>query len=368
MLPLFAALEDRQQSTVFEACPDNFRKCIVATNIAETSLTIHGVKYVIDAGFQKRDFYDPVSDADTLVVTPISKMTAQQRAGRAGRTAPGTCFRLYTELAFQEECHDQEWPTMQRCNLVAVLLQIKALGVSDVTQFDWVDAPAPDAMLRALQGLLDLGALDDDGALTRLGTQLLEFPMDPELAVALLRSGQHGCSVEVGMIAAMVNADVQPFGTGLPSAALQHPLGDHFTLLCLYHRSRGLVGAELLRFCDSVGANPQAVLHARQALQQLTRLLQRLGVPCRTAGRSRPELVVRALLEGYGRRVARRAPGAQGTYTVCSSGQEVFLHPGSPFLAAGRTGPTPEWVFFHRVSPAAPSPVPRLPRTPVPLV
>ena len=117
---LYAALDDDVQHNIFNPAPPNTRKCIVATNIAETSVTIPGIVYVVDCGYHKRDFYDPTHSANSLIVVPTSKMTAQQRAGRAGRTRPGKCFRLYTELAFQDACPDECRPAMQRSNLASV--------------------------------------------------------------------------------------------------------------------------------------------------------------------------------------------------------------------------------------------------------
>ena len=136
------------QQRIFEAAPGPRvpgghpgRKVIVSTNIAETSLTIDGIVYVIDPGFVKQKVYNPRIRVESLLVTPISKASAQQRAGRAGRTQPGKCFRLYTEAAFKKELQEQTYPEILRSNLASVVLQLKKLGVDDLVHFDFIDPP-----------------------------------------------------------------------------------------------------------------------------------------------------------------------------------------------------------------------------------
>ena len=146
-----------------------FSQIVVSTNIAETSLTIDGVVFVIDPGFSKQKVYNPRIRVESLLVSPISKASAQQRAGRAGRTKPGKCFRLYTEKAFKNEMQDNTYPEILRSNLGSVVLQLKKLGIDDLVHFDFMDPPAPETLMRALELLNYLAALDDDGNLTELG-------------------------------------------------------------------------------------------------------------------------------------------------------------------------------------------------------
>ena len=145
---------------------------VVSTNIAETSLTIDGVVFVIDPGFSKQKVYNPRIRVESLLVSPISKASAQQRAGRAGRTKPGKCFRLYTEKAFKNEMQDNTYPEILRSNLGSVVLQLKKLGIDDLVHFDFMDPPAPETLMRALELLNYLAALDDDGNLTELGKEI----------------------------------------------------------------------------------------------------------------------------------------------------------------------------------------------------
>lgn len=159
----------------------------MSTNIAETSLTIDGVVFVIDPGFAKQKVYNPRIRVESLLVTAISKASAQQRAGRAGRTRPGKCFRLYTEKAYKTEMQDNTYPEILRSNLGSVVLQLKKLGIDDLVHFDFMDPPAPETLMRALELLNYLAALNDDGDLTELGSMMAEFPLDPQLAKWLLQ-------------------------------------------------------------------------------------------------------------------------------------------------------------------------------------
>ena len=187
-IPLYSSLPPQQQQRVFDPPPPPRvpdgppgRKVIVSTNIAETSLTIDGIVYVVDPGFSKQTTYNPRIRVESLLVSPIAKSSAQQRAGRAGRTRPGKCFRLYTEEDFLKELKEQPHPEILRCNLASTVLTLMKVGVRDLVRFDWVDAPAPETLLRALEILNFLAALDDDGNLTPLGSIMSEFPLDPQV-------------------------------------------------------------------------------------------------------------------------------------------------------------------------------------------
>ena len=153
----------------------------MSTNIAETSLTIDGIVYVVDPGFSRQKLYNPRIRVESLLVTPIAKSSAQQRAGRAGRTRPGKCFRLFTEKDFMKELEEQTYPEILRCNLASTVLELVKAGVKDLVRFGWVDAPAPETLMRALELLNFLAALDDDGNLTSLGAKMSEFPLDPKV-------------------------------------------------------------------------------------------------------------------------------------------------------------------------------------------
>uniref|UniRef100_A0A7N9AKF2 ATP-dependent RNA helicase DHX15 n=1 Tax=Mastacembelus armatus TaxID=205130 RepID=A0A7N9AKF2_9TELE len=215
IIPLYSTLPPQQQQRIFEPPPPNKpngaigRKVVVSTNIAETSLTIDGVVFVIDPGFSKQKVYNPRIRVESLLVTAISKASAQQRAGRAGRTCPGKCFRLYTEKAYKTEMQDNTYPEILRSNLGSVVLQLKKLGIDDLVHFDFMDPPAPETLMRALELLNYLAALNDDGDLTELGSMMAEFPLDPQLAKMVIASCEFNCSNEILSITAMLSGNAQ---------------------------------------------------------------------------------------------------------------------------------------------------------------
>lgn len=213
VVPLYASLPPQQQQRIFDEAPPPRggpggpagRKIVISTNIAETSLTIDGIVYVIDPGFAKQKVYNPRIRVESLLVSPISRASAHQRAGRAGRTRPGKCFRLYTEGSFKKDLQEQTYPEILRSNLGSVVLQLKKLGIDDLVHFDFMDPPAPETLMRALELLNYLGALDDDGNLTQVGTVMSEFPLDPQLGKMMCVSPQFKCSNEILTITAMLS-------------------------------------------------------------------------------------------------------------------------------------------------------------------
>jgi ATP-dependent RNA helicase DHX8/PRP22 len=210
VLPVYGAQPSEMQSRIFEPAPPGSRKCVIATNIAEASLTIDGIVYVVDPGMSKQKVYNPRMGMDALVVTPISQASAQQRAGRAGRTQAGKCYRLYTEDAFHNEMLPNTVPEIQRANLGNVVLQLKAMGINDLLGFDFMDPPPVATLVSAMQSLFTLGALDEEGLLTRLGRKMAEFPLEPQLSKILITSVELGCTDEILTIVAMLSVE-NPF-------------------------------------------------------------------------------------------------------------------------------------------------------------
>ncbi|XP_049397898.1 pre-mRNA-splicing factor ATP-dependent RNA helicase DEAH7-like isoform X2 [Solanum stenotomum] len=179
ILPIYSQLPADLQAKIFQKAEDGARKCIVATNIAETSLTIDGIFYVIDTGYGKMKVYNPRMGMDALQVFPISRASADQRAGRAGRTGPGTCYRLYTENAYENEMLQSPVPEIQRTNLGNVVLLLKSLKIQDLLDFDFMDPPPQDSILNSMYQLWLLGALNDVGDLTDLGRKMCrQFSFD----------------------------------------------------------------------------------------------------------------------------------------------------------------------------------------------
>ena len=240
VLPLYSALPPHLQKKVFRGAREGTRKIVVSTNIAETSLTIDGIVFVIDSGFSKQKVYNPKKRVESLLVTPISRASANQRMGRAGRTRPGKCFRLYAKHAYDKLLIPQSHPEILRSNLGSIVLQLKRMGVDDLVHFDFVDPPAPQTLLRALELLNWLGALDDDGDLTDDGRAMSRFPVEPETGAMLLRAPGYGVAREMCNLGAMLNTQ-NPFIHNVreprsKSAKEQwyHPSGDHISLLQVY--------------------------------------------------------------------------------------------------------------------------------------
>lgn len=200
ILPIYSQLPSDLQAKIFQRSAEGLRKCIVATNIAETSLTVDGIIFVIDSGYCKLKVYNPRIGMDALQIYPISQANANQRSGRAGRTGPGQAFRLYTERQYKDELLALTVPEIQRTNLANTVLLLKSLGVVDLLQFHFMDPPPQDNILNSLYQLWILGALDHTGALTSLGRQMAEFPLDPPQCQMLIVANQMGCSAEILII------------------------------------------------------------------------------------------------------------------------------------------------------------------------
>jgi len=200
VLPLHGELSPRDQDAAVE--PGNGRKVVVATNVAETSITIDGIRVVIDSGLARIARYDPNRGIDTLMVERISRASADQRTGRAGRTAPGVCHRLWT-LQEQSTRKAQELPEILRHDLAEVVLTLKAGGIDDVENFQWLEKPDPVSLQRTLTLLTDLGAIDHHGKLTKTGERMVQFPMHPRYARMLLAADQYHCVRQACLIAAL---------------------------------------------------------------------------------------------------------------------------------------------------------------------
>jgi ATP-dependent helicase HrpB len=198
-LPLFSELPPAEQDAAL--APSAKRKVIVATNVAETSLTIEGVRVVIDSGLARIARFDPRRGINTLFIEKISRASAEQRAGRAGRTAPGHCLRLWTESEHLERA-PQELPEVKRLDLAEVVLTLKASGIEEIAAFRWLEPPDPKALENAEQLLDDLGAIAA-GKLTSLGRRMLAFPVHPRYARMLLAAQEQGCVRSVALIAAL---------------------------------------------------------------------------------------------------------------------------------------------------------------------
>lgn len=287
--PLYSALPPSQQRLVFQDVPQGTRKIVVATNVAETSLTIDGVVFVIDCGFSKQKVFNPKLRVESLLVTPISQASARQRCGRAGRTKPGKCFRLYTLKSFESVLQANTYPEILRCNLGSIVLHMKKIGIDDLVNFDFVEPPAPESLMRALELLNYLGALDDDGNLTELGSYLSEFPVEPEMAAMLYHSSDYGCSEDVTRICAMMSVQT-PFinpsndqrGRAIRAREqFYHPTGDHLALLNVFNAFYEEHNQDTA-WCTQNYINPRVMKQSVNIYRQLLRIMQRLSRPIRS--------------------------------------------------------------------------------------
>ncbi|KAJ2932282.1 hypothetical protein H1R20_g4806, partial [Candolleomyces eurysporus] len=323
------------------------RKVVVSTNIAETSLTIDGIVYVVDPGFSKQRVYNPRIQVESLLVSPISKASAQQRAGRAGRTRPGKCFRLYTEKDFVTELDEQTCPEILKSNLANTVLELVKLGVKDLVRFDYVDAPAPETLMRALVLLNYLAALDDEGNLTPLGNMMADFPLNPQLAKMLIVSPEFECSNEILTITAMIsvpNIWLRPPDrrreADVAKARLTVPEGDHLTLLNVYNEYAQNRWDK--NWASNNYLNQRALAEADNVRTQLQRSMERFEIDSISLADTKKLYgnIQQALVVGFFMQVAHRE-GARGSYVTVKDNQAAALHPSCGLKEQ------PEWVLFN---------------------
>ncbi|KAL6546541.1 ATP-dependent RNA helicase [Orobanche minor] len=309
-----------------------------------------GVVYVVDCGFSKQRFYNPVTDIENLIVAPISKASARQRAGRSGRVRPGKCYRLYTEEYFMNEMSADGTPEMQRSNLVSCVIQLKALGIDNILGFDWPASPSPEALIRALEVLYSLGVIDDDAKLTSpAGFQVAEIPLDPMISKMILASNNYGCSEEVITIAAVLSIQsiwfsVRGAQKELDEAKLRFAAaeGDHVTFLNVY---KGFTkSGRSSNWCHKNHINYHAMKKVDEIRQQLRRIVQRLGITLKSC-EGDMQVVRKAVTAGFFANACRlEAFSHNGLYKTIRSSQEVYIHPSSVLFRVD-----PKWVIFHSI-------------------
>ena len=306
ILPLYGELPPEEQDRAVRPGPG--RKVIVATNVAETSLTIPGVRAVVDAGLARIARFDPHRGIDTLLVEPVSQASAEQRAGRAGRTGPGRCIRLWSQTDHAARPL-REVPEIRRVDLSETILLLLASGWGEAASFPWYEKPEEKALQRALTQLADLGAVDVQGKLTHLGRRMSAFPAHPRYARMLLAAGELDCVYEVCRIAGLAQGrdilfrKVDDRTENARDSVEQEDGSDFFPRLALLQR------ASEMKFdadaCDRFGVHGQAARQADQAARQFLRLAEAQGLPVsdRVAD---PAAVRRCLLLGFSDRLAVR--------------------------------------------------------------
>lgn len=371
VLPLYGSLSGEQQLRAFHPVGPGTRKCIVATNIAETSVTVPGVRYVVDSGFVKQKTYNPARRMESLVVVPISRVAAEQRAGRAGRTGPGQCYRLYSRECL-EGMMPETVPEICRCNLANVLLYLKVLGVPDVVDFDYFEAPSKDQLAEALLMLHSLGALDDSGQVTPLGQTMARLFLDPALSRAILQAVEEGCLREVLTIAAMLSVEniwfsrkPKPARDKLDRpperdqeaerahARFMHPRGDHVTYLMVFAAWESRAFDD--QWAKDAFLSLRALKNARNIRQQLEQEVRRAMGLTEFSSAKDMEAICRALTAGFFNNAGTRC-GAEATtvykhmegYMSNEDLKLIYVHPSSA-LAMNNAGKPPLCVIYHEL-------------------
>ncbi|KAL3679174.1 hypothetical protein R1sor_022130 [Riccia sorocarpa] len=348
ILPIYSQLPSDLQAKIFQKAEGGARKCIVATNIAETSLTVDGILYVIDSGYTKIKVYNPRMGMDALQVFPESRAAADQRAGRAGRTGPGTCYRLYTETAYREEMLQNPVPEIQRTNLGNVVLLLKSLNIDNLLDFDFMDPPPQENILNSMYQLWTLGALDNVGGLTSLGRKMVEFPLDPPLAKMLLMGEKLNCVNEVLTIVSMLSVPsvfFRPKDRAEESDAAREkffvPESDHLTLLNVYQQWK----ANQYRgdWCNDHFLHVKGLRKAREVRSQLLDILKSQKIHLTSCGSEWDE-VRKVICSAYFHNAARLK--GVGEYVNSRNGMPCHLHPSSALYGLGYT---PDYIVYHEL-------------------
>ena len=353
VLPIYSALPSEEQAKIFLPAGENERKIILATNIAETSITINGIVYVIDCGFAKQMSFNPRNGLETLAVAPISKASAKQRAGRAGRVGPGKCFRLYTSYSYQHELDSDNIPEIQRTNLSSVVLLLKSLGIDDLLHFDFIDPPPNEILIRALEQLYALGALNNEGDLTKLGRKMAEFPLDPCLSKAILSSINYKCLDQILTISAVLSVGANIFYKSKDNEAASDKSrqnffrlgGDHFTLLSVFNewKETDYSGA----WCRDNYIHFKSMRKARDIKEQLVSLCEKVGInpddeSLSVNDENTSANIRKAIASGFFYNSAHLSK--DGVYRTIKNAHVVNIHPTSSLIKDN-----PRWVIYHEL-------------------
>ena len=385
IIPLYAALTPEMQARVFSKKPEELastcRRIVIATNIAETSLTVPGIVYVVDPGVVKLKRYDAATGIETLDVEQISKVQATQRAGRAGRTQAGKCYRLYTKENFQLDFADATEPEIQRTSLVNVILYLKSLELDnmDVLQFDFLDRPKESALKDALKQLYVLDAIDESGKITQIGKEMAPLPLEPNLARAMLEAKKLGCVEECATVAAMLSVDrlevadssshknCRDHHRGNPLqkivSADAFALGDHIVFLRTFERWQ----RERYRrdFAREYSLSERGLEFAKEVRRQLLESMRSLDDNDfvsskrsreeeeqynKKSERSRTKNLRKALAKGFISKVARRGSASNCFKTFAFETKTLTeVHPSSAKALVDEDGLLPDWIVYHEM-------------------
>ncbi|CAH8833475.1 unnamed protein product [Trichobilharzia szidati] len=364
-LQLHGSLPQHEQLRIFERPTRACRKVVVATNVAEASVTIPGISYVIDSGFSRIRAYNPINGLEALVTIPTSQASARQRAGRAGRTRTGQVYRLYTEEAFHKLLPRFTLPECLRVDLSGALLRLKTLGIDRLAQFDWLDPPPPSHVGQSAERLVALGALDaNSGHLTiPRGLKLAEVSTtcgldQPSAAAALLGACDEGCSQEVAAIVSLMQiqrvftvSDYKRTGDRIRRQTFGCHQGDHLTELNAFvayeQQSKVLSKSELRTWCREVGLNERGLAHAIILRDRIGSMFRRLKLPwVKAEPEGNPNPILRSLVRGFFHQAARLAPSGSHYLTIRGDHQ-LRLHPNCVLYSS--TSRWPAYILFTNV-------------------
>ncbi|OEL30532.1 putative pre-mRNA-splicing factor ATP-dependent RNA helicase DEAH4 [Dichanthelium oligosanthes] len=349
---------------VFAPAPPNCRRFIVATNVAETSLTVDGVVFVIDCGYVKQRQYNPSSGMYSLDVVQISRVQADQRAGRAGRTQPGKCYRLYPMSIYQKEFLEATVPEIQRTSLAGSVLYLKSLNLPDINilKFDFLDPPSRESLEDALRQLYLIDAIDENGQITDVGRIMAELPLEPSLSRTLIEANELGCLSQALTVAAILSAEITLRSTrskGMEGKRKRHELpdgsgwGDHIQLLQIFE-SWDHTDYDP-KWCSDHDLQVRGMKLSKDVRNQLCQIIQKIAkgptdVHARKSRKSDPDYrkLRRALCVGYGNQLAERMLHHNGYHTVGYRTQLVQVHPSS-VLEGDEYGKFPMYIVYHEL-------------------
>ncbi|KAE8752457.1 hypothetical protein FOCC_FOCC000928 [Frankliniella occidentalis] len=346
VFPLYSAMPMHLMENVFRLSPPNERKVILSTNVAETSLTIPGIKYVIDSGHVKARVFQPSTGLDLLKVQKVSQEQAWQRTGRAGRESSGTCYRMFTKEQFNS-IPKFTTPEILRCNLASVMLQLLHLGI-DAYNFDFMDKPSQETLDSAVSQLKLLGAIDgqETRRLTPLGKKMAQFPLDPRLSKILISSKTYNCVEEILTVVSLLSAE-SVFINSLNNREEANEChkkffsseGDHITLLNVYHAFKSFKTQK--KSCAENYLNHRNLLFASEIRKQLSQICQQNDIPLSSCGQN-TESVRKSLVSGYFMNVAELQRDKK--YILVDSKQRVRIHPSSVLHKT-----LPHYILFSEV-------------------
>lgn len=355
--PIYANLPYDLQKKIFEPTPPNARKVVLATNIAETSITIDGIQYVIDCGYVKENVYNPSTGMDSLIVVPCSKASADQRAGRAGRVGPGECFRLYTKWSFNNELLANPTPEILRGNLISTVLLLLSLGINDLVNFDFMDSPSSETLIKCLELLYAIGALNSKGELTKTGRKMADFPIDPMFSKALLHSAQYGLVDEISTIIAMLGESSNLFyrpkdkkeEADKKKELFYDVTGDHLTLLNVWNHWKDTQYSSL--WCQDNFIQYRSLKRVKEVKDQLTSLCKKAGLFLQSSNATlaeednKTEHIQKSIVAGFFPHVVRLSKMGD-SYRTLKKNQAVYIHPSSSLYPQK---PPPKLLLYHEL-------------------